>query len=96
MSLQIQVSARAERHLKQAFEWYEDKRVGLGDEFTAAVEETLKVVADNPFAFQIQHRDVRRALTRRFPFGVFFRVRTDRIVVVSVFHSSRNPAEWNR
>ncbi len=34
--------------------------------------------------------DARRAVVRRFPYGVIYAVRNDRLVVFAVFHSSRD------
>jgi hypothetical protein len=40
------------------------------------------------------HRTVRRALLRRFPFGVFYRAEPSRIVVIGILHGSRDPKVW--
>jgi plasmid stabilization system protein ParE len=37
---------------------------------------------------------VRRGLVRRFPYGVFYVVTDDAIVILAVFHASRDPAGW--
>lgn len=39
---------------------------------------------------------VRMALVRRFPYVILYRVEATRIVVVSVFHTSRDPKIWRR
>jgi plasmid stabilization system protein ParE len=38
--------------------------------------------------------DVRRISAHRFPFGIYFRLERERIVVLSIFHHSRDPAIW--
>jgi plasmid stabilization system protein ParE len=38
--------------------------------------------------------EVRRALTRRFPYAIFYLVDEEQVVVIAVFHSSRDPKEW--
>jgi plasmid stabilization system protein ParE len=40
------------------------------------------------------YRDVRKALVRRFPYAIFYRVRNARVVVLAVFHSKRDPNIW--
>ena len=47
-----------------------------------------------PGPLSVVHRDVRRAVAKRFPYCVYFRTEAVRIVVLAVFHSSRNPAMW--
>lgn len=34
---------------------------------------------------------MRRCLIKKFPFGIFFSIEPDHILVVSIFHSRRNP-----
>ena len=51
-------------------------------------------IAITPSAHRTVYRDVRRALTRRFPYGVYYRVHADRIEVIAVYHSSRDPSGW--
>lgn len=77
-----------------AYRWYEQQRTGLGDEFLAAVETVFRRLQQVPEAHQIIYKDVRRALPRRFPYSVFYRVHADRVEVVAVQHSHRDPAAW--
>jgi plasmid stabilization system protein ParE len=42
------------------------------------------------------YRDIRRALLKRFPFGIFFRLRSNRIRIVAVMHLSRDPKRWRQ
>jgi len=44
--------------------------------------------------YPVVHRDTRRALMRRFRFGIYFRVEQSRIMVVAVIHGSRQPYRW--
>ncbi len=38
--------------------------------------------------------DVRRALLKRFPYAVFFRIAEDGLQVLGCFHTSRDPRRW--
>ena len=77
-----------------AYRWYEDQRAGLGEEFLAAVQAGLEMVAAHPLAAPVVHRDTRRLLLRRFPYGVFYRLVKDEIVVVGCLHAKRHPRVW--
>ena len=70
--------------------------VGLGGEFVAEIERAIGLVAESPERFPIMHRDVRCVRARRFPYSVFLRVESTRIVVLAVFHARRNPTIWQR
>lgn len=39
---------------------------------------------------------MRQVVFRRFPYRIYFRERNQRIVVLAVFHSARNPAVWQQ
>jgi plasmid stabilization system protein ParE len=82
--------------IERAYIWYERERAGLGEEFLAEVFTSVQAVADRPEAFPVLHRQTRRALVRRFPYALFFRVVDERIVFVACFHVRRNPRVWKR
>ena len=88
------VRPEAEVELTDAFEWHEDCVPGLGSEFLLCVDATLNSILRAPQQFPHIHRIVRRALTRRFPYEVFFVADDERVVVLSVFHAKRNPKRW--
>ena len=94
MNLSVVFRPEAERELLGAERWYEDRRAGLGHQFRAALDETLVRVSALPLSFPIVHGDKRRALVPRFPYGLFFSVEGDHVVVVGVVHAHRDPAAW--
>ena len=87
---------RVDLDVAAAFEWYENERAGLGHEFLDELRATYDRVADGPLKYQHLRSGIRRALVRRFPYGVYFAVEDDVIVVLAVLHASRDPAEWQR
>ena len=94
--LPLSVSPEAEAEALGAAHWYEERASGLGAAFLELVEQSLGAIADNPTRFPIVARDVRRALLKRFPFGIFFRVRGEHIKILAILHLSRDPARWRR
>ncbi len=79
-----------------AFDWYEKEHAGLGYEFLGELRATYNRIADGPLKYQHLRSGIRRALVRRFPYGVYFAIEDDVIVVLAVLHVSRDPAEWQR
>ena len=94
MSRRLIVRPEAEAELAEAFDWYEGRVPGLGSDFLLCVDAVLNAVHRNPQHYPRVHRVVRRALTRRFPYEVFFVEDDERVVVLSVFHAKRNPKRW--
>jgi toxin ParE1/3/4 len=96
MSLPIVFRREARAEFDRAHDWYEDKRPGLGEEFSERVQEVLHRIAALPELHQCIYKDVRRGLVRGFPYQVLYRVKTNQIRVLAVFHASRNPAVWKK
>jgi toxin ParE1/3/4 len=85
---------QAEVEILAARQWYEERHAGLGDEFRAALAEAIGRLSRQPELFPRVHGDMRRVLVRRFPFGVYFEVADNQIVVLGVVHGHRDPKTW--
>jgi plasmid stabilization system protein ParE len=96
VSYTVHIRHDAELDIEEAAFWYEKQREGLGDEFLDQIQAALRLMAENPYMFPIVHRHTRRALIKRFPFGIYFRIEQNSIVVVAVMHGSRHPKRWQR
>jgi len=83
----------AEREFDDSIAWYEAEREGLGQKFRTTIEEYFQRIADNPEWFPEVRGAVRRAVVRRFPFVIHFLIEAERIVILSVFHTSREPEQ---
>ena len=94
MSLTVIFRAVAEAEYVGAIAYYEAQQPGLGPDFEAEVLAVLDTVANQPDRYPIAYRDTREAPVGRFPYCVYYRVRADRLIVLAVFHQSRDPAEW--
>ena len=55
----------AEADVEEAFEWYETQRPGLGGAFRRALDIGVASVEQQPDAYAVVHRDVRRFLLPR-------------------------------
>jgi len=80
--------------LESGYRWYEQQRGGLGDEFLAGVRTTLDAIEADPAAYPVLHRDTRRALVRRFPYAILYRLVGERVVIVGCMHVRRSPRRW--
>ena len=80
--------------IKIAYDWYESQRIGLGEDFLLALEESYSKISRMPRVYQIMHKIVRRKLLRRFPYGVFFILQDDEVIVIAIMHTRRKPSTW--
>jgi plasmid stabilization system protein ParE len=94
MTLEVRLRPEAELDLAEAAFWYEGQQKGLGRQFLSEALALFSAIAETPQLHPAVHRNTRRALLRRFPFGVYYRAETAAIVVVAVMHGSRNPNRW--
>lgn len=90
-TLEVVFRRAAEREFVEARAWYEEQRAGLGEEFTAQIELAVQSMARAPQRFPIVFGDVRCARARQFPDSILFRVEAERVLVLAVFHTRRNP-----
>jgi plasmid stabilization system protein ParE len=88
------VTPGAEADLTAAYDWYEDQSTGLGAEFLRAVDAVFAAAQRAPATFPTVRGRTRRALLRRFPYGVFFVDGGDEVVVLAVVHGRRHPRVW--
>ncbi len=94
MSLPITFHRAASAEFIEASAWYEGKRLGLGLEFIAEIDRCVLLASKSPLQFSVVLKDIRRVVANRFPYSVYFRAESHRIVVLAVFHGNRNPAIW--
>ena len=88
------VNPTAAREVEDAVAWYNQQSAGLGLEFLRAITAVVSAVRRAPASYPRVRGDTRRALVRRFPYGVFFRETDDTIVVLAVVDSRRDPQVW--
>jgi plasmid stabilization system protein ParE len=87
-------SWRAHADLAEAFRWCEERRAGLGYEFTRFARATLQSIEQNPEQYPLAADDIRKAPLRRFPYVVCYVILNADISVVAVMHSRRHPRRW--
>ena|SRR5687768_1324587 len=94
--LRVIIRHEAEVDITDAAMWYERQQPELGYDFLAEVERAIAAAAENPFRYPCFRRkpEVRRVLTYRFPYRVFFIRRDETIVVFRVLHGARDEHEW--
>jgi plasmid stabilization system protein ParE len=94
MSLPLAFHRAAQAEFIEAVAWYDNKRSGLGMEFIAEIDRCVSLASAHPRNYALVRGDIRRVVANRFPYSVYFRPEHSRIVVLAVFHSSRDPAIW--
>ena len=94
MSLPVLLRDEAEAEFDEAFDWYDGQRVGLGPEFASEIQRVFDRIAVHPLIGPVALSDIRKGVVRRYPYCVYYRPHPDRIEVIAVFHTSRDPSIW--
>lgn len=94
MSLPVVLDPEARAEFDEGYDFYEGRRAGLGEAFADAVQAVLDRIGLNPKLHAAVFGDIRRAVVRGFPYCVYYREEATLVRVLSVFHTSRDPAIW--
>ena len=96
MALPVVYRRQVGLDLASGFGYYEEQSKRLGEEFLGAVDSSFGAIERYPEMFARIHGEVRRALVSRFPYGIFYRIESKRVVVLAVLHTARDPKIWPR
>ena len=84
----------AENELNKAIEYYEEIEPSLGYDFAIEVYSAIKRSVDFPKAWPVLEGEIRRALVRRFPYGILYSEGEEGIFIVAVMNLHRSPEYW--
>lgn len=96
MSYSLDFLPNVEDEIIDASLWYENKKEGLGLDFLLSVEAALHSIQRNPLSYQTVFSNARRAITKRFPYGIFFVAEKSSITVIAVISFHRHPSNWQQ
>ena len=82
------------QELRDAIAYYESVDSDLGMDFRKAVENAITLIQQFPKAWPQLSASMRRCRTKRFPYGIIYRVKNNEIEIMAVAHSSREPRYW--
>jgi plasmid stabilization system protein ParE len=92
----FEAEAAVEFDVESAFQWYETEEPGLGFDFLRQLRTCYERLLHTPYAYQELRSGVRRALTKQFPYAVYFSIEGDTVLILAVVHTARDPAEWQQ
>ena len=96
VSLPLVFLRTARYEFDEAVDWYERRRTGRGAKFSASVQAVFDRIVESPQFYPKALEDVRKALVPKYPYCIYYRVEDDKIVVLAVFYTSRDPSNWQR
>ena len=92
--MRIRFLEMAQIELDEAIEYYNYEMSGLGKEFLAEVLNALDRIGEFPEAWHPCSKRTRRCQTRRFPYGIIYQTRKEKILVIAIANLHRKPDYW--
>jgi len=80
--------------IQSAYLWYEAQRKGLGEDFLLTLENAFSNISQSPLLYPTVYKNIHRILIRRFPYGIFYLIRDNQLVIIAVLHTRANPSKW--
>jgi plasmid stabilization system protein ParE len=90
--MRIEYHPDLEQELIEVRAYYNDRSPGLGNEFVDEFERQVLRIASMPERWMVVRGDVRRALMKRFPYVILFRILSEEAIRITVVkHERRHP-----
>ena len=93
MTYKIEVQVEAIREMQVAFEWYENRRPGLGYELLDEIDLCYDKLRESPTHYSYINQRYRRISTKRFPFLLIYEIVENSVVINSTHHAKKSLRE---
>jgi toxin ParE1/3/4 len=84
----------ARREFREAIAFYDERAIGLGQQFTDEVESAIRRIRETSTTWPKISETVRCCFLHRFPYSVLYRESTRGIEIVAIMHQRRHPHVW--
>ena len=95
-NLTVLLAPRAEEDIDAAAQWYAEQSIQLVLEFLNVIDTAFERIAQFPQAYPEVDPGIRRALTKKFPFCIYYTVDEQFVTVFAVLHIRRSPDTWRQ
>ena len=85
----------AEEELNLAVDYYNQCQANLGWDFSKEVYTAIQNILAFPEAWASLSKNTRRCLVNRFPFGVIYQSKSNKILIVAIMQLNRKPGYWH-
>ncbi len=93
--MRVRIEAAARNDLIDGYCFYERSEQGVGDYFLAMLYSDIESLRILGGIHSKEYKNLHRALSRKFPFAIYYTVDNDEVVVRAVLDCRRRPS-WIR
>jgi len=98
MAYIVRYYPKAEIEYFEAYDWYKQRLEGLEGRFESCTGDKINDIIDNPLQFPNKKYNSRECKVSDFPYLIVYKVypKKQLILIISIFHTSRNPKKKYR
>ncbi len=96
MKLRLVLTDLAIEDILSTHAWYEDKVIGLGDDFLKTLDLFYDRLLVNPKIGRVLEDKIYLIPTTRFPYLIFYSVTKDTVRIIRVLHQHQHPDTWKK
>ena len=78
------------RDIKEINLYYKAKKSELATRFNDNFKDEIKIIAKNPFLFQVRYKNFRVSKIKDFPFIIHYEICENSIIIDAIYHTSRD------
>jgi hypothetical protein len=93
--VKIRILASGFRDLDEGYRFYEAQDPGLGDYFLASIKADIEGLRVTAGIHPVVYADYHRALSRTFPFGIYYQQTGNGVIIYAIVDCRRDPL-WIR
>ncbi|HRH47754.1 MAG TPA: type II toxin-antitoxin system RelE/ParE family toxin [Panacibacter sp.] len=95
MAYKIVITPFAHNDEYEAYTWYEEQRIGLGEELLKELETAYQKISNNPehCSFIDDRKELRDFLIHRFPYLIVYRINDKTVEIIAVHHGKKHPSK---
>ena len=92
--MRYRLAPEARDEYREAALYYLKDSPRIAAAFVEQIEAGIALIRENPGTWRAIRSDVRRYLVRQFPFGIYYTVEKDEVIVWAIMHLHRQPGYW--
>lgn len=89
--MKIILSEQAKFEIEDSEEYYNLQQENLGNTFKSDLKDSIRNIEKFPNLYPNINEKIKRSVLHRFPFSIYYTVKTDYILILSVAHQHRKP-----